>query len=99
MPSPTAEELRASVKGLPAQQVQQIADHIDACRRLLASGTSMDAVQQHLKDEGLSVIHSILVTSRLLGDHPSRLRAAIEIVSCSPARTTTDPPVSPPQTG
>ncbi|MEU2394660.1 hypothetical protein [Streptomyces sp. NPDC007369] len=87
MPTPTAEELLASVSGLTADRAQQIADHIDECRRLLATGTAMDAIQQHLKDQGLSVLQAILVTTRLLeDDHPGRLRAAHEIVACSPAR-------------
>ncbi|MFD8023785.1 hypothetical protein ACFV6G_25590 [Streptomyces lavendulae] len=37
MPSPTAEELLASVKGLSPEFAQQIADHIDECRELLAA--------------------------------------------------------------
>ncbi len=88
MSSPTAEELLTNVNGLTAEHAQQIAGHIDECRRLLVAGRSMNTVQQHLKDQGLSVIHAVLVTTRLLDDHPSRFRAAIEIVGCSPARTT-----------
>ncbi|MFJ8166739.1 hypothetical protein ACIRBY_38280 [Streptomyces sp. NPDC096136] len=86
MPSVTAEELLASVHGLSPEDAQQIADHIDGCRGLLAAGTDMDTVQQHLKDQGVSIIRALLIT-RLLGDHPSRLQAAREIVECSPART------------
>ncbi|MFB6615896.1 hypothetical protein ACFCV9_17055 [Streptomyces sp. NPDC056367] len=87
MPSATAEELLASVGGLSPERAQEIADHIDECRDLLAAGTEMDTVQEHLKDRGVSVINAILITTRLVGDHPSRLRAAREIVECSPART------------
>ncbi|WP_327280936.1 MULTISPECIES: hypothetical protein [unclassified Streptomyces] len=47
----------------------------------------MDTVQQHLKDQGVPIVGAILITTRLLGDHPSRLRAAREIVECSPVRT------------
>ncbi|MFI8503834.1 hypothetical protein ACIGFK_35825 [Streptomyces sp. NPDC085524] len=87
MPSATAEELLASVGGLSPERAQEIADHIDECRDLLAAGTEMDTVQEHLKDRGVSVLNAILITTRLVGDHPSRLRAAREIVECSPART------------
>ncbi|MFI5972714.1 hypothetical protein [Streptomyces sp. NPDC051452] len=86
MPTPTAEELLASVGGLSPDEAQRIADHIDECRDLLTAGTDMDGVQQHLKDQGVSIIRAILITTRLIGDHPSRLRAAREIVECSPAR-------------
>ncbi|MGW0884635.1 hypothetical protein [Streptomyces sp. NPDC002671] len=86
MPSHTAEELLASVQGLTPERAQQIGNQIDECRRLLATNVSMDAVQQHLKDEGIGIIQAILITTRLLDDHPSRLRAAREIVECSPAR-------------
>lgn len=85
MPSPTAEELLASVKGLSPERAQQIADHIDECRDLLAAGTAMDTIQQHLKEQGVPVFSAILITTRLVGDHPSRLQAAREIVECSPA--------------
>ncbi|MGW0769288.1 hypothetical protein [Streptomyces sp. NPDC002676] len=85
MPSHTAEELLASVQGLTPERAQQIGDQIDECRRLLATNVGMDAVQQHLKDEGIGIIQAILITTRLLDDHPSRLRAAREIVECSPA--------------
>ncbi|MGW7438487.1 hypothetical protein [Streptomyces sp. NPDC054849] len=91
MSSPTAEELLTNVSGLTPERAQWFADHIDECRRLLVTGRSMDTVQQHLKDQGLSMINAIFVTTRLMGDHPSGLRAAIEIVSCSPARATTPP--------
>ncbi|MFD4925298.1 hypothetical protein ACFWNE_28845 [Streptomyces goshikiensis] len=87
MPTPTAEELLASVGGLSPAQAQQIADRIDQCRDLLTEGTDMDTVQQHLKDQGVPIIRAILITTRLIGDHPSKLRAAREIVECSPART------------
>ncbi|MGW8728107.1 hypothetical protein ACWGNF_18995 [Streptomyces sp. NPDC055808] len=87
MPSPTAEELLASVGGLSPEWAQYIADHIDACRRLLAAGSDMDTVQQHLKDQDVSIISAVLVTTRLIGDHPRRLVAAREIVECSPSRT------------
>ncbi|MFE4632767.1 hypothetical protein ACFRJ1_05210 [Streptomyces sp. NPDC056773] len=87
MPTPTAEELLASISGLSPDQAQQIADHIDQCRDLLTAGTDMDTIQQHLKDQGVPIIRAILITTRLIGDHPSRLRAAREIVECSPART------------
>ncbi|MBY8846199.1 hypothetical protein [Streptomyces sp. SP2-10] len=86
MPSHTAEELLANVQGLTLERAQQIADQIDDCRRLLATNVGMDAVQQHLKDEGIGIIQAILITTRLLDDHPNRLRAAREIVECSPAR-------------
>ncbi|GAA3101197.1 hypothetical protein [Streptomyces echinatus] len=86
MPSRTAEELLADVQGLTLERAQQIADQIDECRRLLATNVGMDAVQQHLKDEGISIIQAILITTRLLEDHPNRLGAAREIVECSPAR-------------
>ncbi|MGW1771467.1 hypothetical protein [Streptomyces sp. NPDC002104] len=87
MPTPTTEELLASVSGLSNEQAQQIADHIEECRDLLTAGTDMDTVQQHLKDQGIPIIRAILITTRLIGDHPNRLRAAREIVECSPART------------
>ncbi|WP_327299975.1 hypothetical protein [Streptomyces goshikiensis] len=87
MPTRTAEELLASTSGLSNEQAQQIADHIDECRNLLTAGTAMDTVQQHLKDQGIPTIRAILITTRLIGNHPSRLRAAREIVECSPART------------
>ncbi|GHI40666.1 hypothetical protein [Streptomyces violascens] len=87
MPTPTAEELLASVGGLSPEQAQRIADHIDECRRLLATGTPMDTLQQRLKDQGVSIIQAVLITTRLLGDHPRRFLAAREIVECSPART------------
>ncbi|WP_328792788.1 MULTISPECIES: hypothetical protein [unclassified Streptomyces] len=48
-------------------------------------------VQQHLKDQGVDIIQAILITTRLLGDHPSSLRAAREVVEGSPARTTARP--------
>ncbi|MFF1415310.1 hypothetical protein ACFVX6_36995 [Streptomyces sp. NPDC058289] len=86
MQSPTAEELLTSVFGLSPEHAQQIADHIDICKGLLAAGTDMDTVQQHLKDQGVPIITAILIT-RLLGDEPITLRAAREIVECSPART------------
>ncbi|MFD4245997.1 hypothetical protein ACFWP3_31045 [Streptomyces sp. NPDC058525] len=86
MPSPTVEELLANVHGLTPERAEQIGDRIDACRRLLDAGADMDSVQQHLKDEGVGILYAILITTRLLGDHPSRLRAAREIVECSPAR-------------
>lgn len=91
MASPTAEELFANVSGLTPERAQQVADDIDECRYLLATGASMDAVQQHLKEQGVGIIQAIFVTTRLLGDHPNRLRAAREIVECSPARTATPP--------
>ncbi|WP_423835087.1 hypothetical protein [Streptomyces manipurensis] len=87
MPSPTAQELLASISGLSPESAQQAADRIDECRTLLAAGVGMDAVQQHLKDEGISVMTAVLITTRLIGDHPSRLLAARLIVECSPART------------
>lgn len=87
MPSHTAEELLAGVQGLTPEQAQQIGDQIDECRRLLDTDVDMDAVQQHLKNAGVGVIQAILITTRLLEDHPGRLRAAREIVECSPART------------
>ncbi|MFD9338327.1 hypothetical protein ACFWBF_28590 [Streptomyces sp. NPDC060028] len=87
MLSPTAEQLLADTNGLRPELAQEIADHIDECKRLLATGTDMDTVQQHLKDDDVGIIHAILITTRLLGDHPSKLRAAREIVECSPART------------
>ncbi|MFI0813786.1 hypothetical protein [Streptomyces echinatus] len=86
MASHTAEELLTNVQGLTLERAQQIADQIDECRRLLATSVGMDAVQQHLADEGISIIQAILITTRLLEDHPNRLRAAREIVECSPAR-------------
>ncbi|MEV6250659.1 hypothetical protein AB0M38_31465 [Streptomyces sp. NPDC051742] len=88
MPSHTAEELLAGVHGLTPERAQQIGDQIDECRQLLDTNIEMDTVQQHLKDQGVSIIQAILITTRLLDDdHPSRLRAAREIVECSPART------------
>lgn len=87
MPSPTAEELLASIGGLSPERAQQLADHIDECRGLLAAGTDMDTVQKHLKDQGVPIISAILITTRLLGDHSRRLQTAREIVECSPART------------
>ncbi|MGA5069308.1 hypothetical protein ACPB9E_37140 [Streptomyces exfoliatus] len=88
MPSHTAEELLARVHGLTPERAQQIGDQIDECRQLLDTNIDMDTVQQHLKDQGVSIIQAILITTRLLDDdHPSRLRAAREIVECSPART------------
>ncbi|MEV8529823.1 hypothetical protein AB0451_37965 [Streptomyces sp. NPDC052000] len=87
MPTPTAEELLASVGGLSPDEAQQIADHIDECRDLLTAGADMDSVQQHLKNQGVPIIRAILITTRLVGDHPSKLQAAREIVECSPART------------
>ncbi len=88
MPSHTAEELLASVHGLTPERAQQIGDQIDQCRQLLDTNIDMDTVQQRLKDQGVSIIQAILITTRLLDDdHPSRLRAAREIVECSPART------------
>ncbi|MGW3209012.1 hypothetical protein [Streptomyces sp. NPDC001135] len=86
MPSHTAEELLANVQGLTPERARQIGKQIDECRRLLATNVGMDAVQQHLKDEGISIIQAILITTRLLEDHPSSLRAAREIVESSPAR-------------
>ncbi|MGW8327117.1 hypothetical protein ACWGLE_04300 [Streptomyces sp. NPDC055897] len=41
----------------------------------------------HLKDQDVSIISAVLVTTRLIGDHPRRLVAAREIVECSPSRT------------
>ncbi|MDX3540500.1 hypothetical protein PV721_40630 [Streptomyces sp. MB09-01] len=87
MPSPTAEELRASIGGLSPELAQRAADRIDECRALLAAGIDMDAVQQHLKDEGVPIVIAVLITTRLIGDHPGKLKAAREIVECSPART------------
>lgn len=87
MLSRTAEELLANVMGLTPERAQQIGDRIDECRRLLDANVDMDAVQQYLKDEGVSTIQAVLITTRLVEDHPSRLRAAREIVECSPART------------
>ncbi|MFE3760379.1 hypothetical protein ACFXPI_01220 [Streptomyces sp. NPDC059104] len=87
MPGSTAEELLASVHGLSPERAQEIADHIDECRGLLAAGADMDTVQQYLKDHGVSVIHAIVIATRLIGDHPTGLRAAREIVECSPSRT------------
>ncbi|GAA0324884.1 hypothetical protein GCM10010302_75040 [Streptomyces polychromogenes] len=84
MPSPTAQELLASIHGLSPEDARQIADHIDECRDLLAAGTDMDTLQQHLKDQGVTVIRAIVITTRLIGDHPSRLRAAREIVEMQP---------------
>lgn len=91
MASPPSEELLANVSGLTPERAQQVADDIDECRRLLATGADMDAVQQHLKDQGVGMIQAILITTRLLGDHPSRLRAAREAVEGSPARNATPP--------
>ncbi|WP_405497370.1 hypothetical protein [Streptomyces sp. NBC_00096] len=91
MPSPTVEELLANVGGLTPELARRIGDQIDECRRLLNTSADMDSVQQHLKDGGVSIIHAILITTRLLGDHPSRLLAARMIVECSPARTRTTP--------
>ncbi|MFD3330875.1 hypothetical protein [Streptomyces sp. NPDC058701] len=91
MPSTTLEELLNNVGGLSPEVAQQAAKHIDECRRLLATGTDMDTVQQHLKDQDVSILLAILITTRLLGDHPSKLRAAREIVECSPARTPGSP--------
>ncbi|RST14148.1 hypothetical protein E2C00_18100 [Streptomyces sp. WAC05374] len=79
MPSHTAEELLANVHGLTPERAQQLGDQIDECRQLLDTNVDMDTVQQHLKDKGVSIIHAILTTTRL--------RAAREIVECSPART------------
>ncbi|MET9364534.1 hypothetical protein ABZX93_26945 [Streptomyces sp. NPDC006632] len=88
MPSPTVEELLARVHGLTPERAQQIGDQIDECRRRLTASGDMDAVQQHLKDQGVSTFQAVMITIRLLDDdHPSRLRAAREIVECSPART------------
>ncbi|MEV7558556.1 hypothetical protein [Streptomyces sp. NPDC089795] len=89
MPSPTAEELLSSIGGLSPELAQQAADRIDECRALLAADTDMDAVQQHLKDQGVPLMIAVLITTRLIGDHPSRLKAARVIVECSPARTRT----------
>ncbi|MFD3939724.1 hypothetical protein ACFWSF_32435 [Streptomyces sp. NPDC058611] len=91
MPSTTLEELLNNVGGLSPEVARQAAGHIDECRRLLAMGTGMDTVQQHLKDQDVSILQAILITTRLLGDHPSKLRAAREIVECSPARTPGSP--------
>ncbi|MFJ7586692.1 hypothetical protein ACIQZO_04685 [Streptomyces sp. NPDC097617] len=91
MASPTAHELLTNVSGLTPERAQQIADHIDECRLLMEAGADMDAVQQHLKEQGVGMLYAILITTGLLGDHPSKLRAAREIVECSPARTTTPP--------
>ncbi|MEJ8645392.1 hypothetical protein WKI68_37600 [Streptomyces sp. MS1.HAVA.3] len=87
MPSPTAEELLASISGLSPELAQQAADRIDECRALLAAGIDMDSVQQHLKDQDIPIVIAVLITTRLIGDHPSKLKAAREIVECSPART------------
>ncbi|MFG2976964.1 hypothetical protein ACGFYY_28745 [Streptomyces sp. NPDC048331] len=89
MPSPTAEELLSSIGGLSPELAQRAADRIDECRALLEADTDMDAVQQHLKDQGVPLMIAVLITTRLIGDHPSRLKAAREIVECSPARTRT----------
>ncbi|MEU9304760.1 hypothetical protein [Streptomyces sp. NPDC048269] len=91
MPHSTAEELLTNVSGLAPELALQLAGHIDECRRLLGSGVDMDTVQQHLKDQDVPIIHAILITTRLLGEHPSELRAAREIVECSPARTLKTP--------
>ncbi|MFG2639098.1 hypothetical protein ACGFX8_36400, partial [Streptomyces sp. NPDC048362] len=64
MPTPTAEELLASVGGLSPDEAQRIADRIDECRELLTAGTDMDSVQQHLKDQGVPIICAILITTR-----------------------------------
>ncbi|MDX3540790.1 hypothetical protein PV721_42215 [Streptomyces sp. MB09-01] len=87
MPSPTAEELLASISGLSPELTQQAADRVDECRALLAAGIDMDSVQQHLKDQDIPIVIAVLITTRLIGDHPSKLKAAREIVECSPART------------
>ncbi|MFB7982800.1 hypothetical protein [Streptomyces vinaceus] len=86
MPNPTAEKLLVFVGGLSPEYAQQLAHHIDECRDLLTAGTDIDTVQQHLKDQDVPIIAAILIT-RFLGDHPSSLQAAREIVECSPART------------
>lgn len=91
MPTSTAEELIASIGGLSPALAQDIAQHIDECRVLLTSGTSMDSVQQHLKDQDVPIIQAVLITTRLIGNDPGGLRAAREIVECSPARTPTPP--------
>ncbi|MFF1410657.1 hypothetical protein ACFVX6_12850 [Streptomyces sp. NPDC058289] len=88
MPSHTAEELLANVHGLTPERAQQLGDQIDACRQLLGANVNMDTIQQDLKDQGVSIIQAILITTRLLDDdHPNRLLAARKIVECSPART------------
>ncbi|MEV7544064.1 hypothetical protein [Streptomyces sp. NPDC089915] len=87
MPGSTADELLASVHGLSPEDAQQIAEQIDECRGLLAAGTGMDTVQQHLKDQGVSVFRAVLITTRPLGNHPRRLQTARELVECSPAHT------------
>ncbi|WP_331719373.1 hypothetical protein [Streptomyces sp. NBC_00158] len=86
MPGLTAEGQLASVGGLAPARAQEIAGHVDACRDLLAAGGDMDTVQQHLKDQGVPVMSAVLITTRLIGDHPSKLQAARLIVECSPAR-------------
>ncbi|MFD0268540.1 hypothetical protein ACFVGY_18500 [Streptomyces sp. NPDC127106] len=92
MPSLTVEELLARVSVLPPEQARQIVRQIDQCRRLLGTRAGMDAVQQHLKDQGISVIQAMFITTRLLGnDHPNKLRAARKIVESSPARRRSAP--------
>ena len=58
------------------------------CRPLLDGGAGMDAVQRLLKDRGVGVMDSIIVTRELLGAGPSALGKAKEIVLSSPSRTT-----------
>ncbi|MEW2136543.1 hypothetical protein AB0892_08040 [Streptomyces sp. NPDC005409] len=87
MHSPTVEELLSNVGGLTAERAHRIGARIDVCRRLLDTSADMDAVQQYLKDDDVGTVEAVLITTRLLPeDHPSRLRAAREIVECSPAR-------------
>jgi hypothetical protein len=73
------------IQGLTPERAARLTAVVLQCRAVLAQGQGMDEVQRLLRDLGVGVIDSIVITRELLGGH-SNLGRAKEIVLTSPGR-------------
>jgi hypothetical protein len=74
------------VIGLSPDEAKRWARLVEECRPVLAR-EGMEAVQALLADAGTSVIQAVAITRALLGRAETPLRAAIDTVASSAARS------------
>lgn len=74
------------VIGLRPEEAARLTELVELCRPVLAS-EGMEAVQALLAERGVSIMRAIMITRALLGREETPLRAAIDFVTESRART------------
>ena len=77
------------VIGLRPEEAARWTALVEQCRPVLAS-EGMEAVQALLAERGTSIIQAIAITRALLGWEETSLRAAIDLVDASRARSAAD---------